>query len=161
MGFLQWWSGWFVILVCSFSILKIPHCPPMFIWETFDQLQHQPEQPARDGRDGCQEAGHANHASPTFYRLSYKLLMYLACLSAWTLSLRWNNVQTHKGALSFHLHSKHTTSSLLPPPSLSPHWFTFPFTASVTFYGDDVHTFFFFYPFAQSRPSWSSQKHGR
>lgn len=44
MGFLQWWRGWFVILVCSFSILKILHCPPVFIWETFDQLQHQAEQ---------------------------------------------------------------------------------------------------------------------
>lgn len=40
MAFWQWWSGWFVILICTFTTLKILPCPPMFIWTTFVQLQY-------------------------------------------------------------------------------------------------------------------------
>lgn len=79
--------------------------------------------------------------------------MYLVCLSERTRSLHWNDVQTHSKGAPFLpcLHPKHTTSSLLPPPSLPLYWFTSSFPASVTFYGDDVHTFS---PFAQSHPAW-------
>ena len=158
LGFLQWWSAWFFIPVCSFSILKILHCPPMFIWMTFCPITASSQlywAAARDGGGSCQEeAGHANHASPTFYRLSYKLLMYLVCLSEQTMCRH-----TAKGAPFLPcLHLKHTTSSLLPPP-LAP-WFTSSFATSVTFYG--VHTFFFFFLLsAQSRPAWRSQKRSR
>lgn len=124
MGFLQWWRDRLVILMCSFSILKIPHCPPMFIWMTFVQLQHPAGllTAARYGGDGCQEAGHATHAGTTFYRLSYKLLMYLVCLSENTFFAPKRCADTQQRCPFLPcLHPKHTTSSS-PTSSLTPSW---------------------------------------
>lgn len=128
MAFWQWWSGWFVILICTFTTLKILPCPPMFIWMTFVQLQY----PAgllssqRWGGTAAKKQDIQNHASPAFYMLSYKLLMYPVCLS------------TPQRCPFFPcLHPKHSTFSL------PLHWFTSSFTGSVTFCGDNVQ---FFYP---------------
>lgn len=56
------------------------------------------------------------------------------------------------------LPSPSQTYNILCPPSPPLHWFTSSFTASMTFYGDNIHTFS---PFAQSHPAWSSQKRSR
>lgn len=131
---------------CVLSLDITFHYPQMFIWMTFAQLQHldgllsSSQRYGEGGGGGCQGTGCANHTSPTFYRLSYKLVMYLVCLSEQTLVLK-QCADTHsKGAPSCPVF----IPNIQHPLSLPLRWFTSLFTASVTFYGDDVHTFLLF-----------------
>lgn len=86
------------------------------------RLTEQPEM----GGTAAKKQDMQNHASPAFYMLSYKLLMYLVCLST-----------PQRCPFLPCLHPKHSTFSL------PIHWFTSSFTRSVTFCGDNVQ---FFYP---------------
>lgn len=104
--------------LCSAAVfLKILHCPLMFISMTFVQLQHAAGSLSSTRSVGGrlpEKRDMQTMQVPTFYRLSYKLLMHLMCLSEETLSFCWNDVQTPP--FLPRLHPKHTTSSLFPPP---------------------------------------------
>lgn len=139
--------------MCSFSILKIPHLPTNVCLDDLSNRSiQQAYSAARGGGGWLPRRRTCKHQppplplhAPHFYRLLYKL-MYVVC-PEWAKAFLCteNDVQTTRSAFR-----------PLPPPSTS-HTTTFflsslaylltdlhpNFTASVTFYGDNVHTFFF------------------
>lgn len=131
--------------LCAAEVfLKILHCPLMFICMTFVQLQHAAGSLSSTRSIGGrlpEKQDMQTMQVPTFYRLSYKLLMYLMCPSEETLSFCWNDMQTPPSSPVSIPNIQHPLSSLLP--SLPRRWFTSSFTASLTFYGDDIYTCFF------------------
>ena len=138
------------------------HYPQMFISMTFAQLQHLDGLLSSSHRYGegagvwggrCHGTGCANYTSPTFYRLSYKLVMYLACRSEQTLVLK-QCADTHsKGAPSCPVFIPNIQHPLSLSADLHPY--------SPPAWPSMVTTFTLFYSSHASRTAWISQEHRR
>lgn len=104
-------------LMCSFSILKILPCPPVFIWMTFVQLQNPGGARSSQRRWGQPPRSRTcwpckSHISQAFMRTSDVSGMSERAYTFFTPK------QTQQRCpLFFHLYPKHATSSLLLPPS--------------------------------------------
>lgn len=131
----------------------------MFICMSFVKLQHPPGLPSSQRWWGSLPRSRTCNPMqiPHFTGFHIKVLMYLLCLNEQTVSLH-QTLCRHTAKVPLPpLSSSQTYDILSPPPPSSQIRFTFSFTASVTFYGDDVHTFL---PFTQFHPAWSSQAAG-
>ena len=129
--------------LCSAAVfLKILHCPLMFISMTFVQLQHAAGSLSSTRSVGGRLPEKRDMQTPHFTGFH---------TNSWCIWCAW--VRKHflsAGTMCRHPPSspvsipniQHPLSSLLP--SLPRLWFTSSFTASLTFYGDDIYTCFFF-----------------
>lgn len=128
-----------------FQYLLIFHCPTMFIWVTCVQLQHLAGLLSTSQR--CR-LSRSRTCKPCKSHILQAFIQTCVCIwCAWVSKhLCLNDVQTHTAKVPLPPLSSSQTYNILfptaPPPPLPLHWFTSSFTASLTFYGDDVHTSF-------------------
>lgn len=148
--------------MCSFSILKIPHCPPMFIWMTLVQSQHPAGLLSSQRRRGRPPGSRTCNSCK-----SHILQAFIQTSDVWGVP-EWANTffapkrcadPRHKGTPSSVVsvpNIQHPLAYLLPRSpfnDLHPH--------SPWAWPSMVTTFTLFSPFAQSRLAWNSQKHSR
>lgn len=146
MCFLRWWRAWFVILYVLVQHFKNTSLPTNVYLDDFSpitassRLTEQPETAgAAAGKQDVQliQVPHLTGFHTNFW-----------CMGCAWVSKHFLCAETmcrptpQRYPFLCCLCPKHTTSSRLPPASLPLQWFTSSFTVSVTFYGDNVHTFF-------------------
>lgn len=150
MDFLQWEQGWLHIPMCFFSTLKITLCPPLFISMHFVQLQH-PE------TAGMSSKNQTNCSSLTFYRISYRVLICLVCMSEQTLSLHETICRCIEKVARPPLSPSQTYDILSQTSSLAPSLLIPMFIRLKP----DLLWWqpFFFLPFAQTHTAWNLQNY--